>query len=102
MQGCAQHTERKLEFRNRQQAEAETEHARLFTKPGAVADTGIEGGECRMKAGDGSLVELVRAQPYATKRTRIGLDPFDQRRVALNPRRGARKTFAEIFSAGGE
>src|SRR5262245_32086746 len=55
-----------------------------------------------MKAVDGCLVELVQPQAYATERARIGLDPFDQCRVARNPRCGARKTFAEMFSASAE
>src|SRR5215510_8549367 len=84
-----------LKFRNRQQAEAEPEHPRLFAEPCAIADTSIEGGECRMKAGDGSLIELVRPQAYATERARIRLNPFDQRRVV-------RKTFAEMFSTGAD
>lgn len=102
MQGCAQNIERKLKFRNRQEAEAETKHPRLFGEPCAIADTGIEGGECRMKAEDGSLVELLRPQAYAAKRARIRVDPFDQRRVARNPRRSPRKTFAEMVSTGSD
>ena len=62
----------------------------------------MEGGECRMKADDRSLVELVRPQAYATERPRIGLYPLDQRRIPRNPRGGARKTFAEMFSASGD
>src|SRR5262249_28776969 len=96
LQGRAQHIERKLKLRNGQQAEAETEHPRLFAEPFAIADTAIEGGERRMKAGDGSVVELVWAQAYATERAGVGLDPFYQRCVVRNPRRGARKTFAEM------
>src|SRR5262245_42051559 len=91
-----------LKFRNRQQAEAEPEHPRLFAEPSAIADTSLEGGERRMKAGDGSPIELVRPQAYATERARIRLNPFDHRRVVRNPRRGARKTFAEMFSAGAD
>src|SRR5262245_47473637 len=102
LQRCAQHTECKLKLPNGQQAKADTEHPWLLAEPCAIADTCIEGSECRMKAGDSSLVELVRPQPYATERARIRFDPFDQLRVAGNPCRGPRKTFAEMLSAGGD
>ena len=92
----------KLQFGYRQQSETEAEDARLLAEPCAVADTRVQGGKRRMETRDGSLVELVRPQTHTAEGAGIGLDPFDQRGVALDPGRSERKTFAKVLAPCGD